>query len=303
MTQLLRSSLQDLEIREDTLVDIATGMPFDTARYSCLKYGDMAAAREYAVQLASHFIGHFPDIALSDQRVLVTGPWYKYMSTAAHGIAEAFATLINLYRVTRGLEPTIPLHPMRMWVGSDTYANGTLESRRASQQADSKGRHIDTELVRGAIVIAIDDVSITGTTEEGLVRRLAACEPDTILVLHVAEVDRQQALANPTIENAMNKVVPPTLSVLLDRVLAGNMRLNSRVLRTLIESSVGDPSGFQSFLSKVPTDFLVEMLDGAVGGSVEFFQRYPAGIDILRAEIASRYSWLLTASLTQEVYA
>lgn len=287
MTEIVRSALQHLSIWDDsTLFDVRTGNTFDAASYSRLKYGDASVARTYGIELAKHFVAQFPALAFSSDRVIVTGPSYKYLSTAAQGIAETFGTVLNAARVRAGYEPTTPLHIIRAWVGSDTYAMASLEERQ--RQLPAGGQHVDHGLVKDSVVIVIDDVSITGSTERAIQLHMEPAQPKTLCFLHVAEVNREEALQNASIENVINKTITPTLGNFLALIEEDNFRLNSRVFRTIMETSTTDMRELNRFFSKVPSKLLLAMYDALVSGTVEMYNRYPAANDLLEQKLASR---------------
>lgn len=292
---LVRDALQHLVITDDGTLVGADGTPFNVVAYSRMKYGDASIARNWGVALARHFVSTQPELAFDPRRVIVTGPSYKYLSTAAQGIAEAFSTVLNSARQMRGVEPTLPLHIIRAWVGSDSYAMASREER--ARQLPKGGQHVDLGLVSDSIVIVIDDVSITGTTEETIREHIQEANPAMMCFLHVADVDREQALANSRIEDAMNKIIEPTLNDFLSRINLRNMRLNSRVFRTIMETSTTDVEGLEWFMSLVPDSFLMTMYDVLVGGTNEMFNRYPIATAMLRKELADRElgSYLMAA--------
>ena len=289
---VVRDALQHLVINDGKALVDTNGTPFDTAAYSRMKYGDAKVARDWGVALARHFVANHPRLAFDSRRVIVTGPSYKYLSTAAQGVAEAFSTVFNSARVVRGLEPSLSLHIIRAWVGSDSYAMASMEER--ARQLPAGGQHVDHGLIQGSVVIVIDDVSITGTTERAIQAHIEPAEPAALCFLHVADVDQEQALANSAIEDAMNKMVAPTLDTFRMLVMTGNMRLNSRVFRTIMETSTTDPAGLVRFMRSVPDHFLMTMYDALVGGTVEMFERYPLATGMLRRELLDRNLYYAT---------
>jgi hypothetical protein len=267
-----RHNLYELHVdNDDRLID-QNGDLFDVAAYSRFKYGQADTGRMYALALARDFIAAYPDAALHDDKIVVSGPSYKYLSTASHGIVHHFCMVLNAYRMQRGLEPVQQLHSIRSTVGSDAYAAGDA-ALRATHLAKSK-YHIDTEMVRGSLFIFIDDVNVTGATEERTLERTIPCEPSEIFCLHVAAIDPAYAETNAAIENVMNKAVPLSLHSIRTLIREDNFRLNTRVFRSIMEwNNIGE---LERFLLSQKESTLLEMYAALVGGTSEMYGRFPA---------------------------
>lgn len=292
MTQLVHDALLRLRpadgatrVEDVTLID-ESGAPFDMEAYSRLKYGDRSLTRDYGYGLARVFIDRHPALANDPGRMLVTSASYKYLSTASEGIAEYFFLALNAFRVQRGLEPAMKLHVIRFKIGKDDYATATAAER--AHDLHTTVRHLDTELVRGSVVVVIDDARITGSTELRALERLLPCEPAAICSLHVAIVDEEWASRdeNAGIENVMNKTLTTTLNDIAAAIEAGNFRLNTRVFRAMMECP--DPDAFYQFLTARSDAFLEEMYTALVSGMVEMYNRSPQGTSTLEQVISER---------------
>lgn len=281
--RVTRHDLFELHLEGDRLIT-QNGDPFDVAAYSRFKYGEASIGRWYGVELARKFIAAYPSAALDDGKIVVSGPSYKYLSTASHGVVRHFCAALNAYRVKRGYEPVQQLHSIRSSVGSDTYAMGDAKLR-ATHLAKSK-YHVDTELVRGSLFIFIDDVNVTGATEERTLLRTIPCDPREIFCLHVAAIDPAYAADNASIENVMNKTVPLQLEYLDWLIRTDDFRLNTRVFRSIMEWS--DLGELRQFLEGLPNSLLLEMYDALVGGTVEMYRRFPAATALFEDVLAER---------------
>jgi len=260
------------------------GADFDVISYSRFKYGNASIARSYGALLAQLFIDNEPELAATKERVVVTGPSYKYLGTASQAIVATFSLFLNAYRIRQGLEPVIQMHIIRSWVGTDSYAMAGVDERRA--MLANSTHHVDDALVAGSVVIAIDDINVTGATEERMHHRLLPCGPSTICYLHVAKIDEEQALANSAIEDVMNKSYPLSLANIELDVVNDDFILNSRVFRTIIETD--DLDELSAFLERRTDAFLERMYDALVGGTVEMYQRHPKATALLERIVTDR---------------
>jgi hypothetical protein len=267
----------------NVLVD-ETGAPFDMEAYSRFKYGKKNTGRHYGVELVRAFVAAYPAIALSNEKVVVSGPSYKYLSTASHGIVRSFCTALNAYRVKHGIEPVEELHSIRSTVGSDTYAMGDA-ALRATHLAKSK-YHVDTEMVRDSHFIFIDDVNVTGATQERTIDRTIPCEPLDITCLHVAVIDPDYAASHAAIENTMNKSVSLSLGYIAELIGQDDFRLNTRVFRSIMEWQNLDE--LSKFFAELPASWLLTMHDALVSGTVEMYSRFPKATALLETTLTLR---------------
>ncbi len=278
-----RFALHLLHSEGETLVD-EHGLAFDMRSYSRFKYGNASIGHQYGVRLAESFIDLYPAVAGSNEKIVVAGPSYKYLGTASQGISRAFSFVLNAFRVAKGLEPVYQLHVIRSSVGNDTYAMGDAAYR--ALHLASNEYHIDRELVEDSTFIFIDDVNVTGATEDRTLQRTMLCRPTAIYSLHVAQIDSREAMSNAAIENVMNKTIPVTLSALDELIKEGNFRLNSRVFRTIMEWSQLDE--LERFLLLRTDRDLIEMYDALVGGTAEMYGRKPQATAVLEKVLAFR---------------
>jgi hypothetical protein len=276
MTEIARSALTVIADHGGKLV-CDDGSLFDVEAYSRFKYGNIRIAREYAVKLARHFIESFPDLATSDSRVLITGPSYKYLGTAAQGIVASFLTILNTYRVVNGLEPAMPLQVVRSFVGKDTYAMSSAADRL---NVLAKGdRFVDKTLVQNAVVVVIDDVRISGATEKRMHERLMVCDPKSICYLHIARLNDAQGQTQSRLEDTMNKSVQTTLETIEESIEQDEFRLSSRVFEYVMKCP--DSEAFYAFLNRRSDAFIEEAYAALVNGTSEFYHRSPEGTAVL----------------------
>lgn len=284
MTIIMRDATHHLRLQENLLVD-ESGAVFNTVAYSRFKYGHKPTAVSYGLRLAHRFIRNFPDLTLSERHLLVASAPYKFLPNASYAIAEAFTTALNSYRVMRGFEPAMALHLVRYKMGTDSYATSTPEERKYTL-SEAALRHVDANLVRDAIIIAIDDVRITGSTQDRIEELLRPCSPFAVCFLHVARLDEAQANAEAGIENLMNKRFSTTLATIAADIDAGEFQLNARVFRTIIGWS--DLDALSSFLMQRSDAFLEELYAALVSSTLEMYQRTPDGTRVLEDVIIRR---------------
>jgi hypothetical protein len=287
MTKVKFDALQRLTMQGDGILVDQHGQPFDVRAYSALKYGRVSAAQHYARQLALLLIRRHRLLAVSERRVLVTSAPYPYLAPSANVIATEFMRYLNVFRVNRGLEPAWALHSVRFKVGTDRYAMAGPEER--TRIFDQSGRHIDTEFVQNAVVIAIDDVNVTGATNTRLRKLIEPCNPAAVCYLHVATMaDQKWALngENAGIEDVMNRAGAPSLDGILAAIHENDFRLSSRVFHFIMKQEDGD--ALCNFFAQLSDELLEEMYAALINATVERYRRDPVGTALLEQVITER---------------
>lgn len=279
-TTTVRTAALRLTRKAGVLVDMDGEQPFNVVEYSRFKYGKLSPATTYGHAVALAFIRDLPELATTTKRIVVTGPSYKHLPTPAQGIADAFSSALNVYRIHKGLEPAVPMHVIRSRVGTDTYAMVSLAERmKINGQSE---HHVDADLVRDAIVIVIDDVKLTGQTEQRMHERLIPHMPDTICYVHLAVLENTVE----TVEGEMNSAFLTTLDTIASDIETADFRLCSRVFDFILKWPNTEEL-YRFFMARSDA-FLEAAYIALTSATAEFFVRYPEGTDTLARVVRER---------------
>lgn len=189
--------------------------------YSRFKYGDGAVSKRYAQALAGAVA---PALAQVSAPVVVTSSGFGFAPPAAHSLVEPFVSALGRLGVRAGT-----VRVCRRSVSNGDYASMTLSQRQAAVSHHSLSVH---PLPAGALVVAVDDVRVTGVHEEAMDRCLRG--GGAAQVLHAYVVDAWEAREHPSTEAVLNASGVRTDAELL--MLAGseafvpNARFCKRVL-------------------------------------------------------------------------
>jgi hypothetical protein len=216
---------------------------------------------------------------------IVSAP-YKYLPTASHGVAGYLWQQLSKQAISLDLEPPVllPFHKAR--TGSSAYARSSEAERLATLA--TLGLHLDEKLVRGAVVLVVDDIRITGSAERATAAYLETLAPHSLWYLHAARLDNAVACSHPGLEDELNQSVPHTLMGIIHDVREGNFQLNTRVLRLILETDNKEDYSF--FLEVAPLLLLAEMHNAAIGSGLHYVKQYRAAIDGISDELARRYA-------------
>ncbi|MGD8374290.1 MAG: phosphoribosyltransferase family protein [Candidatus Woesebacteria bacterium] len=258
--------------------------PFDCREYSWFKYGYDPAARHYGELLAKMIIGdddHYRELIDGSPVIIASAP-YVHLATASDGIAH------YLWRdLTRHIVGALGLNAPRHIVfdkdacGSPQYAKALTAKDRDDRNAKHV-YHIDEALVRGAHVIMVDDIRVTGSAERAYQRYFRSVGPRSLWLAYAAVIE-QSVLDCPggpqaNIENLMNQTDPVDLSRIVMLINSRCFRLNSRVLRYILERPAKE---LLDFLPALPVDYPEVLADATIGRGPDYLARYRKSYDLI----------------------
>lgn len=203
----------------------ADGLPqaalVDARSYSRFKHGDAATARRFAVALAA-----LAARRLDERPVLVTTSAFALVPPAAYSLLIPFVQHLQLLR------PDLEVGTFRITrrgVSNGDYSRMTPEDRRASIGAGDLTPERD---ITGAVVLALDDIRVTGNHERAMDRCLT--EAGVAEVRHLYVVDAAGFADCPQIESVLNEAAidgaADLLEIAAERRFVPNARLCRRVL-------------------------------------------------------------------------
>ena len=96
--------------------------------------------------------------------------------------------------------------PIKSRMSDDSYARaGHADRRRELARQDFR---VDETLIRGAHVLVVDDLRITGSAEQATGRFLASLEPEGTWYLHAARLATELGRSDPGLESEINQSAP-----------------------------------------------------------------------------------------------
>ncbi|RNI19026.1 phosphoribosyltransferase family protein [Flexivirga caeni] len=203
----------------------AVGLPgaalVDAAGYSRFKHGDAAVARRFAVALAALAAQRLPS-----RPVLVTSSAFGRVPPAAYSLVLPF---VHQLRALRTDLEVGTFGVRREGISNGDYSRMTLAARRGAITAGDLTPDRD---VAGRLVLALDDIRVTGNHERAMDRCLLEAGVDEVWHLYVVQAG--QFAVSPQIESVLNESaidgVQALLSIASGQRFVPNARLCRRVL-------------------------------------------------------------------------
>ncbi|HWC24715.1 MAG TPA: phosphoribosyltransferase family protein [Flexivirga sp.] len=203
----------------------------DARSYSRFKHGDAAVARRFAVALAA-----LAARRLDERPVLVTTSAFAQVPPAAYSLLIPFVQHLRLLR------PDLQVGTFRITrrgVSNGDYSRMTREDRRASIGAGDLTPGRD---VTGAVVLALDDIRVTGNHERAMDRCLT--KAGVAEVRHLYVVDAAAFAECPQIESVLNEAAMGGAAELLDIAAGRRFVPNARLCRRVLALPVDELRDF-----------------------------------------------------------
>jgi hypothetical protein len=261
--------------------------PFSARQYSRYKYGSVAAAEAFARALGGAFWACRPELA-GVPRLLLTSSPYTYVPTAATTLARSLQPVLNGVRAGAGLPPAPLVQVDRIGTSAGDYGTLSAPARDRRMAANVLSfRRFPPDQVRGAHLLVVDDVRVTGAHQRSVMR---ASEDIPFLArtfLYIACFRSASSRFDPTQENALNHAAVRTLGDLAGIVADGDFSWNVRVCKFVLDPA--NRRGLPRFLGQMPGWFVRDLHRNSCRDGYARMAAYAPSHEAVRAELARRY--------------
>jgi adenine/guanine phosphoribosyltransferase-like PRPP-binding protein len=248
-----------------------------TGDYSRFKHGDGKVAEAFGAALARLWLARRPAAGgragtgrTAPRPIVVTSAGYDVAPPAAWSLVEPFVRELRAAGVD---VETASIHRDKP-SASDYAALG----RGARSQAIAARDLTVPPAVRGAEVVVLDDVRVTGTHERAMTRALRRAGASRVQHLYVARVRGRRE--DPTIESDLNRAEIRTMADLLALASAPAYLPNARVARWVL--ALPDDE-LDEFVAVAPPELLDWLARVACVDGVARLPRYRGGAERLRS--------------------
>jgi PRTase ComF-like len=230
-------------------------LPFSPVRYSRYKYGSATAAEAFARALGAAFCRRCPDLAFAPRLLMASSP-YARVPAAATALARWLQPVLNAARAGKGLPPAPLLQVDRVSASAGDYGTLSAQARDSHMAANKLSfRRFRPEQVRGAHLLVVDDVRVTGAHQRCLMRASEELPLAGRTFLYLAAFPGQpDGCFDPAQEDRLNHAAVKTLDDLAGIVEAGDFAWNVRVCKFAL--SPANRRELPRFLRRVPGWFV-----------------------------------------------
>jgi hypothetical protein len=260
-------------------------LPFSPARYSRYKYGSVTAAEIFARALAALCQRH-PDLALAPGLLIASSP-YARVPAAATTLARRLRPLLNAARAGHGLAPAPLLQVHRISTSAGDYGTLSAQARDRHMAANTLSfRRFPPQQVRGAHLLVVDDVRVTGAHQRCLVRASEDLPLAARTFLYIAAFPGPGGSFDPAQEDALNHAAVKTLGDLAAIVEAGDFTWNVRVCKFAL--SPANHGELPRFLRRMPGWFVRGLHRNSCQDGYARMELYAPSHAVVRAELSRR---------------
>ncbi len=267
-------------------------LPFSPACYSRYKYGSVAAAETFARALAAAVCQRHPDLALAPGLLIASSP-YARVPAAATTLARRLRPLLNAARAGHGLAPAPLLQVCRISTSAGDYGTLSAQARDRHMAANVLSfRRFQPQQVRGAHLLVVDDVRVTGAHQRCLVRASEDLPLAARTFLYIAafpgppDQPGTGGSFDPAQEDALNHAAVKTLADLAAIVEAGDFTWNVRVCKFVL--SPANRGELPRFLRRMPGWFARGLHRNSCQDGYARMDLYAPSHAIVRAELSRR---------------
>ncbi len=238
---------------------IVAPSPFSPEGYSLFKHGDERWTRRYGHEVADRILEAeaelFDDISCDE--VLIASFPYKYVPTAATLMTEHAITRLN-YKLSSQQKPTVGCVQVfkYLWQASGEHYFAHMKEADRRLILDNVKLSVDERRLRGAHLIIVDDIRVTGATEDKFLELLYRVDGlRSLTVVYLAEVDPEIATVDPAIEGRLNQRKVKNISDVAAIVATGEFQWNIRVAKFVLEAD--DLHEFRQFVYGLSNELLL----------------------------------------------
>ena len=265
----------------------ACPVPFSPVRYSRYKYGSLTATEAFAQALKAALSNSAPDLVRAP-RLLVTSSPYARVPTAATTLARRLRPLLEAARARHGLPPVPLVQVERLAVTAGDF--GTLSAWARDQHMAASAlsfRKFPPGQVKGAHLLIVDDVRVTGAHQRRLTRATEELPLAARTFLYIASFPSPASAGfDPTQEDVLNHAAIKTLTDLARIVEAGDFAWNARACKFIL--SPANYTDLPRFLRRMSAWFVRALHRNSHLDGYWRMAPYAPGHAVTRAELDRR---------------
>lgn len=260
--------------------------------YSRFKHGDERWARRFGHEVADMLLSRksalFCSGTMRSERVLLASFPYKYVPTAAANMVDHTLARINHVLTGSGRPAAGLLHVFKYpWQASIEHYFPTMSEKERRLMLGNVRLSVDRSRLEGAHLVVIDDVRVTGATQDMLLTFLSEVPGlASLTVAFLCDVAPEVARENPAVEFEINHHEVTTLEHVEAIAKSGEFRWNVRVAKFVLEER--DEAAFDAFVLTLGDRHLEELYRSATLNEYHFEEKYRRKMGVLAAEMARR---------------
>ncbi|MEO2018582.1 MAG: phosphoribosyltransferase family protein, partial [Fuerstiella sp.] len=214
--------------------------------------------------------------AADGTKIIVYPPPFINIPTAGYFLTLSFFNTLNRQLFSVGCSPILL---GKVWREKSYFTDYSRLSKaeRENVFADEVFT-TDTELLRSAYALFVDDIRITGAHENRILRMTdeLGLARGQIAMLHYARM--QIPNLDPAIEDRMNSAAMADLTYVTEMINRNDFRWNTRVTKHVLSLP---PVSFAEFVESIRSPDRVRLLDGALSNGYGYLPEFQGNVERL----------------------
>lgn len=250
---------------------------FSPEEYSKFKYGNIEIARKYAGEIGSSLIYFelFNKLLKKRNEIFVLSSPYSFIRTASSFIAEHLFYFLS----SHFLKSNIQVH-----YGKINRKVSYIEDygqMNASERYNLIARDefsCDYDLLKDKLIIALDDIRVTGTHERIVENVLTPIlNYSDVLYTYYIKIDSQNI--EPQYENYLNYYFVKSIDQIQSMIKESDFQFNTRVVKYILSQ---EENRFKKFVSYMDLDQIYELYKLSLGNLYYIFPKMQVNIYYLK---------------------
>ena len=249
---------------------------FSATDYSKFKFGSNKIAEKFGYDLAEKFISTLlKEGSFIDKQFVVLPSAYSYIPTASFFMKSYFVYKFNHFLMENNMLPIEEAKIYRTVTYREDYGEMTREQRYKLISGDKF--YIDKSILNDKILIHIDDIRITGTHEQIILKMFDDYNIyNYCYFLYFAQSDSG---LDPKIENYLNYYFVKSLNEIDYLIKNDDFVFNTRVVKYILNSNHEE---YKSFIEKQDNLFITDLYYKSIGNSYHLFDAYRVNLKHLQ---------------------
>jgi len=241
---------------------------FDPKEYSLFKYGANDIARKFGYQLAEGFINDCLSKTYDGRPIVIIPSAHSHIPTASFFMKNYFKDKVNDYLFKNNYPVIEETKIHRTVTYREDYGEMSAEDRFKLISGDKF--HVDKEFIGNKILLHLDDIKVTGTHEQIIIKMLNDFNiTNDCYMLYFAELTDNNI--SPKIENYLNNYYVKSADQITEIINNHDFIFNTRVVKFVLNAS---PKEFDKFISVQDQKFINQLYYNAIGNEYFKFSSY-----------------------------
>jgi hypothetical protein len=250
---------------------------FSPLEYSKFKYGNIEIARKFAFEIGNSILNFdtFQELLKDKNEIFVLSSPYSFIRTASSYIAEYFFYYLSNHFLTSNIK----VHFGKI-NRSVSYIEdyGQMNANERFNLIAKDEFSCDYDLLKEKLIIAIDDIRVTGTHEK-IVQNVLTPILDSSNVIYTYYIKIDSQSIEPQYENYLNYFYVKSLEEIKELINQYDFKFNTRVVKFILGQ---DSYVFREFIKSIEPTKIYDLYKLSLGNLYYIFPKMQSNIYYLK---------------------